>query len=138
MPTPGYVFRDGGPIPDDELTAQQRQQGQVQAGGTHASATAHDDSTPANTSAPISTGKLGSLSSGPTDSHALAAADHEHKGASQQEHFGAEVKDLGWDVDAHHVPKPLVGGLSNEDVWLLVRRFNKVRTILALHECLLI
>ena len=35
--------------------------------------------------------------------------------------------DLGWNEPKEAVAKPLVGGLSNEDLWLLVRRFNKVR-----------
>ena len=61
-----------------------------------------------------------------TESHALAEADHELKGAAQQEHFEAEVKNLGWNNDPKNVPAPLVGGLPNEELWLLVRRFNKV------------
>jgi hypothetical protein len=37
--------------------------------------------------------------------------------------------DLGWNEPKEAVAKPLVGGLSNEDLWLLVRRFNKVGLI---------
>jgi len=66
------------------------------------------------------------LETGPTDSHALATADHEDKGAAQIEHLEPEVKDLGWDKVAEHVPAPLVGGLPNEELWILVRRFNYV------------
>jgi hypothetical protein len=62
----------------------------------------------------------------PTDSHALATADHDEKGAAQIEHTEPEVKDLGWDEKPEHIPVPLVGGLANEDLWVLVRRFNKV------------
>jgi Protein of unknown function (DUF3292) len=62
----------------------------------------------------------------PTDSHALATEDHDDKGAAQLEHTEPEVKDLGWDEKPEHIPAPLVGGLANEDLWVLVRRFNKV------------
>jgi hypothetical protein len=48
------------------------------------------------------------------------------KGAAQMAH-GEEVVDLGWNEPKELVAKPLVGGLGNEDLWLLVRRFNKVR-----------
>ena len=38
-----------------------------------------------------------------------------------------EVTDTGWDTD-HIRPKDYaVDGVRNEDAWLLVRRFNKVR-----------
>ncbi|KAI9651309.1 hypothetical protein NHQ30_001347 [Ciborinia camelliae] len=62
----------------------------------------------------------------PTDSHALAVADHEEKGAAQLDHGTVEVRDLGWnDHTDDDVPSPLVGGLPNEELWTLVRRFNK-------------
>ncbi|KAI9674199.1 MAG: hypothetical protein M1817_002017 [Caeruleum heppii] len=61
----------------------------------------------------------------PTDSHALATASHDLKGTSQQYHEETEVKDLGWDTSPEHVPAPLVGGLPNEELWTLVRRFDK-------------
>jgi hypothetical protein len=72
-----------------------------------------------------------SLRDAPTESHALAleAANStgEHApGAAQVEH-GQEVVNLGWNEPKEHISNPLVGGLSNEDLWLLVRRFNKVR-----------
>jgi|SRR5947207_4669769 len=66
------------------------------------------------------------LESAPTDSHALATQDHEVKGAAQIVHGETEVKDLGWDEDPNRIPAPLVGGLPNEELWVLVRRFNKV------------
>lgn len=64
----------------------------------------------------------------PTESHELANADHEEKGAAQQDHGQVEVRDLGWNTDepSTDVPNPLVGGLPNEELWTLVRRFNKV------------
>ena len=62
----------------------------------------------------------------PTQSHVLANADHEEKGAAQMEHNQTEVMDLGWNQEPHEMPKMLVGGLSNEELWTLIRRFNKV------------
>ncbi|OTB02417.1 hypothetical protein M426DRAFT_322696 [Hypoxylon sp. CI-4A] len=65
-----------------------------------------------------------SLAEEPTLSHALATDDHEEKGLAQQDHQ-QEVLDLGWNEKKEEIPGPLVGGLGNEDLWLLVRRFNK-------------
>jgi hypothetical protein len=62
----------------------------------------------------------------PTDSHQLASADHQEKGVAQLDHGQTEVRDLGWNEHPTDVPVPLVGGLSNEDLWTLIRRFNKV------------
>lgn len=61
----------------------------------------------------------------PTASHALAVADHDEKGLAQLVH-GADVKDLGWNEPKEKIAEPLVGGIDNEELWLLVRRFNKV------------
>lgn len=65
----------------------------------------------------------------PTLSHELAVSDHaEHeKGAAQQVHKTNEVTDLGWHDQKQDIVSPLVGGLGNEELWLLTRRFNKVR-----------
>ena len=80
-------------------------------------------------SAPAVTDTTSPLESAPTDSHALATQQHDVKGAAQIEHGESEVKDLGWDEDPEHIPTPLVGGLLNDDLWVLVRRFNKVRSL---------
>ena len=61
-----------------------------------------------------------------TDSHALAHADHDEKGIAQLDHGATEVKDLGWNEPQGAIPAPLVGGLENEELWTLLRRFNKV------------
>lgn len=66
-----------------------------------------------------------SLAEKPTGSHELAMADHEVKGAAQEPH-DAEVKDLGWQDHVKDIPRPLVGNLPNEELWILIRRFNKV------------
>ena len=70
--------------------------------------------------------KSHALDEGETASHALATAEHEEKGVAQQAHEH-EVKDLGWNAPEEKVPAPLVGGMDNEYLWMLVRRFNKVR-----------
>ena len=70
----------------------------------------------------------------PTASHALASeslvspggvdGDVDH-GASQIEHGDVEVKNLGWNEDPANIPAPVVGGLQNEELWTLMRRFDK-------------
>ncbi|KAH9871818.1 hypothetical protein J1614_006075, partial [Plenodomus biglobosus] len=97
MSTGGVVYKDLLPIPDTDPTEVE--------------------------------GTTTTLLDAPTESHALAlqaakSAALEEKGAAQIEH-AEEVVDLGWNEPKEHVAKPLVGGLSNEDLWLLVRRFNK-------------
>ncbi|CAN8101239.1 unnamed protein product [Discula destructiva] len=64
------------------------------------------------------------LADDPTLSHALATDDHEVKGLAQQEHL-EEVRDLGWNQKKQEIAEPLVGGLENEELWLLTRRFDK-------------
>ena len=99
MTTGGVVYKDLLPIPDTDTTVHE--------------------------------GKTTTLTDAPTESHALAlnaarAAPPEEKGVAQIAH-GDEVMDLGWNEPKELVAKPLVGGLGNEDLWLLIRRFNKVR-----------
>lgn len=65
-----------------------------------------------------------SLDDEPTLSHALATTELEEKGAAQQDH-DEEVVNLGWNEPKENIENPLVGGIDNEDLWLLVRRFNK-------------
>lgn len=69
--------------------------------------------------------KSHALADGETASHALATSSHETKGVAQQDH-NLEVKDLGWNAPEARIPAPLVGGMDNEYLWLLTRRFNKV------------
>jgi hypothetical protein len=74
-------------------------------------------------------GKTTTLTDKPTESHALAmeaAKAPEVAGAAQVDH-GDEVVNLGWNEPKEAISNPLVGGLNNEDLWVLVRRFNKVR-----------
>lgn len=60
----------------------------------------------------------------PTLSHALAMSDHDEVGHSQVPH-DEEVVNLGWNEPKEDIAKPLVGGIDNEELWLLTRRFNK-------------
>ena len=113
MPMPGYVFRDGGPIPDSELEEQQRT-------NNPAGETSRADATSSSSNFNTPT----SSTSHASDSHALAHADHDEKGVAQLGH-DESIKDLGWNEHPADVPSPLVGGLPNDDLWKLVRRFNK-------------
>lgn len=63
---------------------------------------------------------------GATASHELATSPTEETGLVQQDH-DEEVKDLGWNEPKEAIPAPLVGGMDNEGLWVLVRRFDKVR-----------
>jgi len=65
------------------------------------------------------------ISEEPTLSHALADSAN-HGGHAQQFMKNDDIKDLGWNQDADEIPRPLVGGLPNEELWILIRRFNKV------------
>ena len=61
-----------------------------------------------------------------TDSHILATAEQDEIGAVQEDHFEEQANDLGWNSKEQDIPQPLIGGLSNEELFMLVRRFNKV------------
>jgi hypothetical protein len=68
-----------------------------------------------------------SIAEEPTLSHSLAMADHDEKGVVQRPR-DEEVVDLGWNKQKENIAAPLLGGIVNEDLWLLIRRFNKVYT----------
>lgn len=65
------------------------------------------------------------LTGGQTFSHTLASDKHDEDGLAQQPH-DKQVLDLGWNEKKQDIASPLIGGLDNEELWLLVRRFNKV------------
>ena len=134
-----YVFRDGQAIPDSELEQVNRaadtstnsepisQTNTHQSETTLQKITSWASSAVSTESSSINTPtSSNSTLNASTDSHALAEADHEEKGAAQEDHGEVEVKDLGWNELPKDVPFPLVGGLPNEELWLLVRRFNMV------------
>ncbi|KAL9027806.1 MAG: hypothetical protein Q9196_003727 [Gyalolechia fulgens] len=116
MPMPGYVFRDGQPIPDSEL----KEQPQGVRPGSSIDMTRVSTSTSSAIHTPSSSTADGDH---PTDSHALAHADQDEKGAAQMNENDT-VKNLGWNQHPTEVPD-LVGGLDNEELWTLIRRFNK-------------
>ena len=68
------------------------------------------------------------LEDGPTASHALATSPSAEEPGLVQLGHDEEVKDLGWNQPKEGIPAPLVGGMENEDLWVLVRRFDKVHT----------
>ena len=112
MPTPGYVFRDSGTTPSVELD---NPIGTIKA----------PPSSLSQKSAGLSPSAKSSFQQKPTHSHTLATIDQETKGAAQ--HAGKEdsITNLGWQANGKDVAT-LVGGLSNGDLWTLIRRFNKV------------
>ncbi|KAK3114179.1 profilin, required for normal timing of actin polymerization in response to thermal stress [Teratosphaeriaceae sp. CCFEE 6253] len=59
----------------------------------------------------------------PSLSHSLAV-NASHGGFAQQQESD-ETKDLGWNHPDEDIPKPLVGGLPNDELFILIRRFNK-------------
>ena len=112
MPTPGYVFRDSGTTPpaEEESETLRRQ-------GLFGSKPQPPPTAP-SLKAP--------LQEKTTDSHALAQADHDVKGAAQRAGQTSGVTDLGWRSRSKDI-ETLVGGLPNEELWTLIRRFNRVR-----------
>lgn len=72
----------------------------------------------------------------PTDSHAFAnqtAVNAGRLGANRRGSDYKEVLDLGWNEDDKTRLPPIVQGIENEELWALLRRFNKqafeVRTV---------
>ncbi len=128
MPTPGYVFKDGGPIPDSDLKDPQHQANHTPGAEPNMEPVTPTSTNPSNgTVINTPTTSSASASNAPSDSHALAieSADHDIKGAVQQNHEAGEVRDMGWNDHPTNVPSPLVAKLPNEELWTLVRRFNK-------------
>lgn len=74
--------------------------------------------------------KEGLTKSFAADSHDLAFGDHEVKGEAQKQPIiesGAQVRDLGWHKNIADMPGTLIGGVTNENLFAMIRRFNKVR-----------
>lgn len=66
-----------------------------------------------------------------TNSHALATADIDVKGTVQSASDTSssdenEVANLGWHRVDEADGDPFLGGWTNEEIWLFIRRFNKV------------
>ena len=69
-------------------------------------------------------GQLQSPEGGHAESQVLATAT---RGRADEAHGEAGVRDLGW-TDGVDDAAPLVGGLEDEELWTLIRRFDKVCT----------
>ena len=113
MPTPGYVFRDGGTTPPNEAESTAVE---TRPDGTQINARA----APIPVQNPL-------LDQKTSESHALATENHELTGAAQEARKEAHVTNLGWQANAKGVAT-LVGGIPNAELWTLIRRFNKVCT----------
>jgi Protein of unknown function (DUF3292) len=110
MPPPGYVFRDGGTTPPAEENPNSEFRQRITQAKKPVTATAQ---------AP-----LGQNSS---TSHQLATGQHELGGAVHDAGKEDRTTNLGWQANAVGVDQ-LVGGLPNDELWTLVRRFNKACT----------
>jgi hypothetical protein len=110
MPTPGYIFRDSGATPPNEVES---------------TAIETNNASEAVAPPPAAPAQNPLLEQKQTESHALATENHELKGAAQEAGKEAHITDLGWQANAEGV-STLVGGLSNEELWTLIRRFNRV------------
>jgi Protein of unknown function (DUF3292) len=131
MPTPGYVFRDSGLTPPAE-EERQSTPSQFLLGEQHkpTQPTKSEQSTQPTPSILSSLSPLSTRSPPQekiTDSHALAQADHDIKGAAQIAGQSEDLTDLGWRASPKDIDT-LVGKLPNEELWTLVRRFNRVST----------
>ena len=115
MPTPGYVFRDSGATPPNEV-----ENAAIEANPGITQVDANEAATP-----PPAPAQNPLLEQKPSESHALATENHELKGTAQEAGSEAHITDLGWQANTEGVGT-LVGGLPNEELWTLVRRFNKV------------
>ena len=128
---PGYVFKDGGPIPDSDLNDHQQHPNHTPGAQPYMEPTTRTSTTSSSfdngTVINIPTSSSASASNAPSDSHALAieSADHDIKGAVQQNHEAGEVRDMGCNDHRTIVPWPFVSKLPNVELWTLVRRFNK-------------
>ncbi|KAF4122024.1 Protein of unknown function (DUF3292) [Geosmithia morbida] len=87
-----------------------------------------DAATSDSSSNPESISTVSVVDLAPTTSHALAEKGIRHsppqgKGASQFDHDGVNIEDLGW--NGEHIPQPVVGGLEHDNLFILTRRFCK-------------
>ncbi|TKA27471.1 hypothetical protein B0A49_13515, partial [Cryomyces minteri] len=101
----------------------------MSAAGIHYRDLTDDDARPVPQSDPAGTAGIRQVSRSlfhkPTDSHALAVEARKVMPVAAQSHGEEEVKDLGWNEPPSKIPGPLIKGLPNEELWVLIRRFNK-------------
>lgn len=63
---------------------------------------------------------------GKTESHRLSNEEQDGLVVAKPPDDPAAVVDLGWCRPSAQFEESLVAGLSNEDLWMLMRRFDKV------------
>ncbi|KAI9043658.1 DUF3292 domain-containing protein [Aspergillus affinis] len=61
----------------------------------------------------------------PTDSHFLSQVEQDQKGLAEKAGVTQDVSDVGWGLSRDDFEERIVSGLSNQDLWMLIRRFNK-------------
>jgi len=61
----------------------------------------------------------------PTDSHAISQVVPDEKGLIQKAAASHEVSDIGWEHGPDEIGEQIVPGLANDDLWMLLRRFDK-------------
>ncbi|KAH8424100.1 uncharacterized protein LDX57_001857 [Aspergillus melleus] len=61
----------------------------------------------------------------PTDSHLLSQLEQDEKGLAEKAGITQDVSDIGWGQSHDDFEERIVSGLSNQDLWMLIRRFNK-------------
>ena len=66
----------------------------------------------------------------PTDSHEISKIKQDEKGLAQKAGDNKEVSDIGWSQEPVEIEEQIVHGLSNEDLWMLIRRFDQVRVFM--------
>ena len=68
------------------------------------------------------------LAQNTSTSHQLAIDQHQIHGAVQEAGKEDRITNLGWQANAVGLDT-LVGGMPNEELWTLVRRFNRASTL---------
>ena len=118
MPTPGYYFRDGGTTPPAEENPNSEFRQRI----TNAVKAQQPPNTPERKK-PV-TAKPGSpLAQNTSTSHQLAVDHHDIHGAVQEAGKDNYITNLGWQANAKGVDT-LVGGMPNDELWTLIRRFD--------------
>ena len=120
MPTPGYYFRDGGATPPPEENPHSEFRQRI----TKATK-------PVTANKPVTATSQAPLGQDSSTSHQLATGADGLRGSVQEAGKEDRTTNLGWQANAVGVDQ-LVGDLPNDELWTLVRRFNKA-SLLVLH-----
>jgi hypothetical protein len=114
MQPPGYVFKNSGLTPPADEKVENMNAFETERANTIQKPTVKEKA------------KLISKSF-TADSHELAHDEPEVLGAVQTDGVaqGAE-RDIGWHKPSVEIPDPLIGGISNGQLFSMIRRFNKV------------